>query len=63
MPGRVRTNAWTENNRFINPGNALCLRLAADAVANIDAQRACDGMTYACKLMILGGVDINNNGR
>lgn len=59
----LRNNAWTEGGRLPNPGKAFFLRLAAASVADVNAQRDENGISYARKAMIICGLALNTNGR
>ena len=60
--GLIRPNAWTQGGRLPNPGKAFFLRMAADAVRDVNAMRDKDGLSYARKDMIMCGMALNTNG-
>lgn len=52
-----------KSGRLKNPGKAFFLRLAADAVREVNNQRDKNGVPYARKAMIMTGISLNLNGR
>ena len=59
----IEQNKWTEGGRLPNPGKSFFLRLAADAINDVNAQRDENGLTYARKAMILCGLSLNTTGK
>lgn len=50
------------SGKLKNPGKSFFLKLAADAVREVNSERDADGLTYARKAMIKCGLSKNVNG-
>ena len=60
----IREGKWKDSSgKIANPGKSFFLKLAADAVRDVNRQRDGDGLTYARKAMILRGLALNTNGQ
>lgn len=60
----IREGKWKDNSgKLFNPGKLFFLRLAADAVRDVNRQRDSDGLSFARKAMIMTGMALNTNGQ
>lgn len=62
----IKDGNWVDginsSGKLPNPGKGFFLRLAADAVREVNAQRDKNGVQYARKAMIMTGMSLNLNG-
>lgn len=61
--GLIKEGKWKDGSgKLFNPGKRFFLKLAAEAVMEVNKQRDAEGITYARKSMILTGMALNTNG-
>lgn len=59
----IEENRWKDSSgKLINPGKTFYLRLAADAVREVNRQHDEDGLSYVRKAIIRTGLTLNLNG-
>lgn len=58
----IQSSKWTSAGKLPNPGKNFFLRLAADAVNDVNKQRDADGLSFARKAMIMCGLALNTSG-
>lgn len=60
----IQSGMWRQSSgKLPNPGKRFFLRLAADAVRDVNAQRDENGLSFAYKAMIRTGMALNVTGR
>ena len=59
----MQEKGWSKGGRLPNPGKSIFLRLASDAINDVNKERDENGLTNARKAMVPCGMALNSTGR